>query len=137
MKLATTEPAASSLMTWAARCTHLAQLMARSHSRSMRSGREWLLPVALSRPAKMMGSRAPSISGRATCPSQVGRFRKHDLNPEPSALDHNLHDNLGLRRVHGRQITGGEHERLQSSGSVLQGCLSEPVVLDQACSGSG
>lgn len=33
----------------------------------MRSGREWLLPVLESRPANTMGSRAPSISGSATC----------------------------------------------------------------------
>ena len=34
---------------------------------SMRSGREWLFPVPESLPAKTMGSRAPSSSGRATC----------------------------------------------------------------------
>ena len=45
---------------------HLAQLMARLASESMRSGREWLLPVLESRPANTMGSRAPSSSGRAT-----------------------------------------------------------------------
>lgn len=36
------------------------------HSDSMRSGREWLLPVLESRPANTMGSMPPSSSGRAT-----------------------------------------------------------------------
>ena len=44
-----------------------AQLMARLHSVSMRSGSEWLLPVLESRPANTMGSSAPSSSGSATC----------------------------------------------------------------------
>ena len=58
---------------WETRChraePHLAQLMARLASESMRSGREWLLPVLESRPANTMGSRAPSSSGRATLQS--------------------------------------------------------------------
>ena len=32
-----------------------------------RTGSEWLLPVLESRPAKIMGSSAPSSSGSATC----------------------------------------------------------------------
>ncbi len=32
-----------------------------------RTGSEWLLPVLESRPAKTMGSSAPSSSGSATC----------------------------------------------------------------------
>ena len=36
------------------------------HSDSMRSGREWLLPVLESRPANTIGSMPPSSSGRAT-----------------------------------------------------------------------
>ena len=41
--------------------------MARLVSDAMRSGSEWLLPVAESRPANTIGSRPPSSSGRATC----------------------------------------------------------------------
>jgi hypothetical protein len=33
----------------------------------IRTGSEWLLPVLESRPAKMIGSSAPSSSGNATC----------------------------------------------------------------------
>ncbi len=49
---------------------YLAQLMDLFARDSIRSGREWLLPVFESRPAKTMGSRAPSSSGRATCKAE-------------------------------------------------------------------
>lgn len=45
---------------------YLAHLMARLQRPSMRSGREWLLPVLLSLPANTIGSMPPSSSGRAT-----------------------------------------------------------------------
>ena len=48
------------------RKAYLAHLMALLQRLSMRSGREWLLPVLLSRPANTMGSMPPSSSGSAT-----------------------------------------------------------------------
>ena len=48
------------------RSAYLAHLMALLHRPSIRSGREWLLPVLLSLPAKTMGSMPPSSSGSAT-----------------------------------------------------------------------
>lgn len=48
------------------RCAYLAHLMALLHRLSILSGREWDLPVLLSRPANTMGSMLPSSSGRAT-----------------------------------------------------------------------
>ena len=49
------------------RVPHLAHLMALLHRLSILSGREWDLPVLLSRPANTIGSMLPSSSGRATC----------------------------------------------------------------------
>ena len=44
-----------------------AHLMARSHTASILSWSAWDFPVLESLPEKMMGSRPPSSSGRATC----------------------------------------------------------------------
>ena len=74
----------------------LAQLMARPESEAMRSGSEWLLPVAESRPAKMMGSRPPSSSGSATWRKEAAKGAeiwrpqhcKLSLTPDDSAPHH-------------------------------------------------